>query len=397
MKWFRILLAGVFALLAFDMDQSANVVSANTLAAAGDEFWDARFYPPGPDGQVNALVMFDNELVAGGKFRAAGQDQANRIAKWNGTAWTALGAAPFQKLCPLYYGVNGCYLEVKTLASFQGKLYAGGMFTGVLAEWDGSQWSLFGDLYGPIEPGPCYGSVNSLLVSGNEMYVGGCFFPDGFSGINQLLRWDGTTWSNFEGIEFVNVVALAMRGDDLYVSADEVWFTGASHIAKWNRLTNQWSAVNNGIPSTFEPTAMTFWGDTLIAAGSGKLYAWDGAQWSELATVTGADGEIHSLQTHGGELYVGGSFTNFAGQAIQNIAIWNGSTWRGLDQEVNGAVRSLLFDASNLYAGGNFTLADSALAPYVAKWDGSGPTCMRAERCSALARSARMGWRVGTR
>lgn len=372
MKWFRIFSLGVVLVLALGLNSSAQVVSANAPTSAPDDSWDARFYPPGPDNQVNALLVFNSELIAGGKLRTAGQDRANRVAKWNGTAWNALGVPPFQKLCPLFFGQNGCYLQVNALAEYQGKLYAGGKFTGVLGQWDGSQWSLFGDMYGPVEPGPCYGSVNALLASGSDLFVGGCFIHSGFSAFNQLLRWDGTTWSNLASAETVNVTALAMRGDDLYVAADEIGFNGigANHIARWNRLTNTWSTLGGGLP-TFVPTSLAFLGDTLLAGGSDKLYQWDGVQWSELASVSGANAQINILRSQGSDLYVGGSFTTIAGQAIRNLAIWNGATWRGFDDELNGAVASLLVDGTDLYVGGDFTLAGAKLAPFVARWNGT--------------------------
>ena len=45
---------------------------------------------------VHALTVFDDgggpALYAGGRFTTAGGVSANRIAKWNGTSWSALGA-----------------------------------------------------------------------------------------------------------------------------------------------------------------------------------------------------------------------------------------------------------------------------------------------------------------
>src|SRR6185295_11528741 len=40
---------------------------------------------------VNASVVYNGELVVGGRFTCAGGVSANYIAKWNGTSWSALG------------------------------------------------------------------------------------------------------------------------------------------------------------------------------------------------------------------------------------------------------------------------------------------------------------------
>ena len=82
-------------------------------------------------------------LYAGGGFTTAGDVTANYIAQWDGTSWSALGS-----------GMSGGnpYAHVKSLAiDDSGALYAGGDFTtagGVtvnnIAKWDGSAWSALG-------------------------------------------------------------------------------------------------------------------------------------------------------------------------------------------------------------------------------------------------------------
>jgi hypothetical protein len=68
------------------------------------------YYP-----SLNALAMSGSDLYAGGDFTKAGGNPASRIAKWNGTNWTALGS-----------GLNG---TVRALAVSGSDLYVGGSFT----------------------------------------------------------------------------------------------------------------------------------------------------------------------------------------------------------------------------------------------------------------------------
>src|SRR5580765_3806118 len=48
---------------------------------------------PGPNGSVYAAVMDGSgNLYIGGSFSVAGATNAYRIAKWNGSSWSALGS-----------------------------------------------------------------------------------------------------------------------------------------------------------------------------------------------------------------------------------------------------------------------------------------------------------------
>ncbi|GEM_PF-6093872 len=91
----------------------------------------------GIDNAVVSLAVYDNKLIAGGAFTAAGAVSANRIAVWNDTAWSTFGTG-------FDYGVF-------SLTVFDNKLIAGGRFTtadavsaSAMAAWDGSSWAPLG-------------------------------------------------------------------------------------------------------------------------------------------------------------------------------------------------------------------------------------------------------------
>ena len=121
--------------------------------------------------------MSGTNLYAGGYFTTAGGVTANDIAKWDGSAWSALGS-----------GMDGC--DVNALAVSGTNLYAGGDFTtagGVtannIAKWDGSAWSALGS-------GMNGYSVYALAVSGTNLYAGG-YVHHGGRGAGQLHRQMG--------------------------------------------------------------------------------------------------------------------------------------------------------------------------------------------------------------
>ena len=107
-------------------------------------------------------------LYVGGKFTdAGGIANADRIAKWNGSSWSAVSSSTEQI-------ANG---EVFAIAVAGGKVYAGGTFTNAgdsgadnLAVWDGTTWEPF------CTPArQTIGNVKALQVVGPTLYVGGDF------------------------------------------------------------------------------------------------------------------------------------------------------------------------------------------------------------------------------
>jgi len=113
---------------------------------------------------VNALAVSGTNLYAGGYFTSAGGVPANYIAKWDGSAWSALGS-----------GMGGANPYVNALAVSGTNLYAGGSFTtagGVtanyIAKWNGNTWSALGS--------GMNSTVYALAVDASgHLFVGGDF------------------------------------------------------------------------------------------------------------------------------------------------------------------------------------------------------------------------------
>ncbi len=126
-------------------------------------------------GAVRALAVSGSDVYVGGWFQdAGGIPEADYVARWNGSSWSALGGS----------GGNGALNGgVTALAVSGGDVYVGGFFTDAggipeadrVARWDGSSWSaLGGSGNGALAPGSV---VLDLAVSGGDVYVGG-FFQD---------------------------------------------------------------------------------------------------------------------------------------------------------------------------------------------------------------------------
>jgi hypothetical protein len=187
--------ARVWDITTFDEGSGRRIFAAGEFANAGGGSvsfvarWDGSAWSAlggGLNGFANALAVFDDgsgpALYAGGSFTTAGAPpvQAKFVARWNGSAWSALGP-----------GING---PVESLAVFDdgsgARLCAGGTFTsagGMQANvkcWNGAAWSLLG---GGL-PSTVHVVRELEPSTGAGLYVGGEF---GSSPSNDahLARW----------------------------------------------------------------------------------------------------------------------------------------------------------------------------------------------------------------
>jgi hypothetical protein len=114
-----------------------------------------------------------------------------------------------------------------------------------IAKWDGSAWSALGS--------GMDGYVSALALSGTDLYVGGEFDTVGGVAATNIAKWNGSAWSalgsGMRGADWAAVHAIPVSGTTLYAGG---WFTNAGgvaakNIAKWNG--SAWSALGSGIDS----------------------------------------------------------------------------------------------------------------------------------------------------
>lgn len=274
---------------------------------------------------VYALARLPNgDLVAGGDFDLAGGVAAANVARWNGSAWTPLGA-----------GVGGVVLALLTLPD--GSLVAGGAFATAggapaarIARWNGSSWA-------PLGAGMQGGDVHTLArLPDGSLVAGGTFAGAGGALVNSVARWNGATWSSLAGGIAGPVYALAAGPDGTLWAGGEFAQAGAvmaRNVARWNGTA--WAT--SGAAAFAQPDDVVL---ALAALPNGDLIAGGrefqlgpgtaetclarlrAGVWSSLAVAgPAADAELYAAAvTIAGRIVVAGQILTVAGDVSAGVA-----------------------------------------------------------------------------
>ena len=369
----------------------------------------------GLSNEVLAATVFDGgaglALYVGGRFQNAGIAAANRIARWNGSAWEIIPGLPFGS------SNNGF---VATLLPFQtdekSKLVVGGQFPGAptnvmaISQWDGISWSSLGS--GITTSLPTLTAIVWATCifddgTGPCLYAAGQFNKAGGLTCMNIARWDGTSWSPLGGglgTSFTAdaVYALAVYDDGtgprLYAGGDFQSASGVpcSSLARWDGAT--WEPVSTGatgdgatiyalrVEQEGTGSALYVGGDfTHLGGVAAKSIArLDGAGITPLGSgITGGawTGVVTSLASYddggGRALLVGGQFGNAGGVAAACLARYRNGAWSGVGSGLvasgyyaiaNVILPVTLDDGPGLFVGGSFRRADGVDAMNLARW-----------------------------
>jgi len=339
--------------------------------------------------RVDVLTTYGGDLIAGGSFTHADGTIVNNIARWDGSKWRPLGTGV----------TNGSrFVSVDALAVFEGDLIAGGYFDAAggsaamaIARWDGTTWY---DMGGGMDNGSHAPSVSALMVTHSGLFAGGYFSRAGSIGAANIARWDGRQWQAVGGGVSGWVYALAVFEDNV-VAAGAFRSAGAvpaGHIARWDGkawyplgdgISDEWDPLGGCQPSLISPYVYTLavYQNELIAGGGFKfagagaarhIARWNGNEWSAIGT--GMSISPGALLVHEGRLIAGGGFMTLSaeGDARNIVAAWDGQRWDVLSDEIAGQIHALASFRGDIIAAGQFSVAGQDMESwYIARWDGS--------------------------
>lgn len=261
----------------------------------------------GMDGVVHALAIGpDGNLYAGGAFTTAGGVTCRGIAMWDGSNWNALGP-------PSSGGTvnSGCIVWDSA-----GNLYVGGDFTNwdgianadYIAKWNGSAWAAVGT--------PADDIVRALAVDSNDnLYAVGSFLNIGGGGANRAAMWNGSAWVALgTGLNGIGRAAIIARDGTLYVGGDFTTAGGntCTRMASWNGAG--WlplgDGCNNSVYTIVEgPDGNLYVGGVFTSAGGSSLAdslaIWNGSVWVHPDIDLPSTDTVYGIAFDRDDLYIG--------------------------------------------------------------------------------------------
>jgi trimeric autotransporter adhesin len=329
-----------------------------------------------PVGLVVAFDVFNDSLYAGGTFTGAGPLIRNRIARWDGNAWSSLGD-----------GIIGPTAHrVRAITHMGNDLYAGGTFTNAggiiasnIARWDGSTWHALGS--------GVNSNVHAMADFAGTLLVGGAFTRAGGVPANRLAQWNGSTWSEATSVNS-NVNAIMIRPDGLPVIGGLFTMVQGAPANKVAIFT--WGAGWHGLGANVmapggSVTALAMMGEDLYIGGSFVVSSINATNivkvsaaggWSALGGGVigrGTTLPINALAVRGHELFAAGTITNAGGVEVRAMARWDGTNWHamgsGFERDPGDPTLSALAVFQNsIYVGGSFTRAGGRPSVGIAGW-----------------------------
>ena len=252
------------------------------------EKWNKMGTGEGDNHAHNSAIAPNGDVYVVGAFTSIGGVAANRIAKWNGTTWSALSTG----LDDTAYGIK--------------------------------------------------------ISSNGDVYVGGDFHTAGGIACWHIARWDGLSWNPigaYAGLnDLVRSIAISPNGEDIYVTGafnDQYSLSGSAllRVAKYSRSTNLFSAMGNGFDNygniiKLAPSGALYVGGDFDLSGTitvNRIAKWNGSSWISMGEGF-SGGVVYSLGISENENIVAvGTFTSSGDINCNKIAFWNGSSWSNLD------------------------------------------------------------------
>jgi hypothetical protein len=409
--------------------------TAGGLSARNIARWNGTAWSPVAAGSAGGVISTllsvpGGGVIAGGDFTSVDGRTASRVARWDGVAWSALGlgngGARFSiyDLAPLPGGdiaAGGRSFENTSGPMSSVARWSDGFFSPFgpglsrfvehlitlpngdlvaaldtiqppyISRWDGVSWS---DLAGGTD-----GRVYSMFVQPEgDLLVGGQFNHAGGVPARALARWDGSAWSaatnnDPNGPVYVSEIIRAPNGD-LIVAAGFPPTTLVfpdGYVARWDGVS--WTKLGKRFYASAPNDIELLSDGSIVAVGEFRpapdgdtsyvnayfIARWDGAAWTQLGpTLTANSGyeSIHAIeQLPNGDLIIAGEFNRAGTTVINNIARWDGTSWRPLGTGLTSSnsryyllARSLLQIPGGIAVGGDFLYAGGHVSPSFARF-----------------------------
>jgi len=363
---------------------------------------------PADDGDTRNNALEPGTLIVGGHFPNAGDGFPVGVARWDGTAWTSIGA-PF---------VGGTAQTLTTMVEDGRRLLvAGGSFLPIIDEpyqsvmrWDGDVWTGVGRRFSDHQGN---GSMPRTLLGVDlpetNLIVGGTFDRSGSTTVRKVAKWNGTFWAPLS-ITLDNLISAFLPLPDkhdpsrhsgviaggAFTTADGVWLGG---VGIWDGRA--WQPLGTGFESdvpAIVPTVRALALYTPDPDGDPEIFAagilrpainhypeavarFNGVSWERpgdgvFAWVWGGVRKMAVFDAGDGpSLYVAGFALRLSDGTVTHIARWDGSTWHAMGVDGwNGQIYQMdvldFGEGPRLVIAGTMSQVDGVPVDKIAQWDG---------------------------
>ncbi len=309
-------------------------------------------------GGVTSIAVSGSDVYISGGFTAVGGISAARLAKWNGSNWSALGS-----------GIpgNNNILKITNLGT---DIIATGIFTSVdgiaannIAKWNGNAWS-------PLGLG--LNNNASIIASfGGDLYVGGAFTTAGCNASPFFARWRESQWTG-------------SSNTDWHTAAN--WSNGIIPAANAGVTISSNNATISSADVTLSSLIVS--GENTLTLGAGRTLTVNGRLDLTNGSLNGTgslvvngdlnlnDGNITGLSavTVNGNLYLGGGNISQIGSIAVTECRASAISGGGVDSFIDGILTRCVnsngsyrfpvgsngiyagVELSNINGGGNFSV-----------------------------------------
>jgi len=336
---------------------------------------------------VNDIVVHEGIVYVAGVFDFAGEYEVNSVARWSNNQWQGFGFLGLPGVHQSFPTDKGAVHAIAfTGSGLDSRMFVGGNFQTVFNDenLDGlnaNNLALFDfrlSLWRSLDEG-VNGDVNAVASSAGILYVAGSFqSANNLPNTNLIAQYNtiSSRWTEMgAGLNGFVAHTLLAQGNDLYVGG-KFHLAGAlpvNNVARWNGTS--WSALGSGLNG--EVYDLAWWGNELYAAGQffaasyeqfHSLARWRDGVWTLLGDqiMPGSSESYHikglTLATNGSNIYLGGHFDKMDGHPMNHVARWDRERWFDLtggtheigDTALSG-VRALGVLGTEIFAGGTFS------------------------------------------
>lgn len=272
---------------------TTTVDNPNYLLKYDGTTWSGIFNGAGGHG-VTSIAISGNDIYASGGFQSIGGVSAQRVAKWNGTAWSALGSGLPGNSSLVHLAMSGT--ELIAVGDFT---TAGGNPANRAARWTGSEWIPLGN--------GLNGAASDVFVAGGNIYAGGDFSTAGCNASPFFARWRETVWTGSTNSDWHTITN---------------WDSGAVPAA--NSSISIVAGDSSIVSADVTVSDLIIANGRTLNIGSGRTLTVTGDLDLSNGIVTGAG----TLIVNGG-LHLNGSISGLAGVVVNSDLYLSGGTISG--------------------------------------------------------------------